>query len=182
MSLKIGDDRWHCFEDEDDNPTLARAQKDLWHIWRREFTNIDDMNVKEPIRFEDIPRGAQVLPQTTNLSTKRYSSVTLRSSKRACCCCCCCCCWEIMADSQRSLFAHSCKETLLAFLHSSLGPPRHILIHEMHNVVVFLYSKLEEPVYCKLPPECRDVRGNFIYWKLLKALAQWDAKGSATLP
>ena len=114
VTLKRGDDCWHCFEDEDefvphpallehltqkynmvfgvkrqvrtdDNPTLARAQKDLWHIWeapvRLEFKNIDDMNVKETIRFEDIPRGAQVLQLIMNLSTKRYSSGDIEKLK-----------------------------------------------------------------------------------------------------
>jgi hypothetical protein len=197
VTLKVGDDRWHCFEDEDnfvphpallehltqkykmvfgvkrqvrtdDNPSLARAQKDLWHIWeapvRLEFKNIDDMNVKEPIRFEDIPRGAQVLQLIMNLSTKRYSSGDIEKLKAR---------LLLLGNHEWETFEETfsptaAKETLLFFiaLLVLLGIP----IHEMDIVAAFLYSELEEPVYCRLPPECRDAHGNFIYWKLLKAL------------
>jgi len=60
------------------------------------------------------------------------------------------------------------KETLffLMALFILLG----IDIHEMDIVGAFLYSKLEEPVYARLPAEFKDSFGNWVYWKLVKAL------------
>ena len=60
------------------------------------------------------------------------------------------------------------KETLLFFIALAIffGLP----LHEMDIVAAFLYSILETPVYCRMPPEFRDENGEYIYWVLFKSL------------
>ena len=152
----------------DDNPTLTRAFNYLWHIWKppcdKEFDSIIEREVREIVQLSDIPYGVQILQTIMDLKTKRLPTGVLDKLKAR---------LLVLGDQELlslvSTFAPNVDKQTLFFmlmLLILLG----IDIHEMDIVGAFLYSKLEEPVYVRLPSQFRDAQGNWIYWKLLKAL------------
>ena len=152
----------------DDHPLFSTVFKHSLPLWQpaidKEFKTIDDLGVKETIKKEQIPKWVQILQLMLDLKIKRLSTGEIEKLKA-----------RLLADgskewpSDEELFSPTAsKETILFLI--ALGVLLGLQIHEMDITGAFLYSFLDEPVYCRLPTQFRDENGDFVYWKLRKSL------------